>query len=139
MQRFLRESQIAAFRLRRHHLLNENQADLTTLCQSVCGVQSQVMAAAQVALWARRHDLTRAEVQSALWKDRALVKTSCMRGTLHLLAAPDLPIYISSPKSSRVRETLRIMSRYGVTQKEADDVLDAVVEALAPVPWHGVN
>jgi len=47
-----------------------------------------------------------------------LVKTSCMRGTLHILSAADFPIYINALKISRGREMLRIMARYGVTQKE---------------------
>jgi len=37
-----------------------------------CGIQSQVMAAAQMAFWARMHGLTRADIRSALWKSRTL-------------------------------------------------------------------
>ncbi len=80
------------------------------------------------------HGLTRADIHSALWKSRALVKTSCMRGTLHLLAAADFPVYIAALKSSRARETLRIMSRYGVGEKEACGVMAAVVEVLRAGP-----
>ena len=69
----------------------------------------------EIALWTRTHDFTRADIHSALWKSRTLVKTSCMRGTLHILSAADFPIYINALKISRGREML---ARYGVTQKE---------------------
>ena len=127
-------SQVAAFRLTRHHFVDRGPAPLATVTRDVCGIQAQVMSAARMALWARMHHLTRAEIESALWKSRTLVKTSCMRGTLHLLAAPDLPIYISALKSSRNRQMLRIMARFGVTPKEAAGVLHAVVDALRAGP-----
>ena len=127
-------SQVSAFRLRRHHLASKSQADLAEVARDVCGVQAQVMSAAEIALWARNHALTAAAIRSALWKDRALVKTSCMRGTLHLLTAADFPIYINALKSSRIRQTLHIMARYGVTQREAREVTEAVMEALRDGP-----
>ncbi len=128
------KAQISAFRLTRHHFVDRNQSDLTKVCEDVCGIQSQVMSAAEIALWTRTHGLTRTDIHSALWKSRTLVKTSCMRGTLHILSAADFPIYINALKSSRSRETLRIMARYGVTQKEACGVMETVVEALADGP-----
>lgn len=130
-----RRSQIAAFRLARHHLIDREQADLAAVCRDVCGIQAQLMAAAEMQLWARRPGLTRADIHSALYESRTLVKTSCMRHTLHLIPASDFSIYVQALKKSRIREMLRIMSRYGgVKQKEADDVTKAVVEVLAAGP-----
>ncbi|MCI0696874.1 winged helix DNA-binding domain-containing protein [candidate division KSB1 bacterium] len=126
--------QIAAFRLTRHHLAEQNQANLTTVCQNVCGMQAQLMAAAEMQLWARRHDLTRADIHSALWKSRALVKTSLMRQTLHLIPAVDFSIYISALKRSRVEALRRIMSRFGIIPKEADAMTKSIVEALRAGP-----
>jgi len=80
---------IAAFRLRRNHLLDENEPprvrdkaraeDAVTICRDICGVQAQVMSAAYLQLWTRNHALTRAVIEDALWKTRTLVKTSLMR------------------------------------------------------------
>src|SRR5205809_2529375 len=133
-QQLVEWSQVAAFRLRRHHLAGKNQAGLADVTRDVCGVQAQVMSAAEIALWTRNHALAAAAIQSALWKDRTLVKTSCMRGTLHLLAAADFPIYITALRSSRTRQALRVMARSGVTQREASEVTGAVVEALRAGP-----
>ncbi len=134
MKHFFERSQISAFRLTRHHFVDENLADLTTVCRNVCGVQSQVMAAAQMAFWARMHGLTRADIHSALWKSRTLVKTSCMRQTLHLLPAADFSIYINALRRSRVEALRRIMSKFGITQKEFDGMNEAVMEALSAGP-----
>ncbi len=92
------------------------------------------MSAAEMALWARRHELTRAEMRSALWERRTLVKTSCMRGTLHLLAAGDWLLYIRALRASRLGAMRRIMARSGVSPKEADAVTEAVVEVLRSAP-----
>jgi len=92
------------------------------------------MAAAEIALWARTPDLTRSQVHSALWDDRTLVKTSCMRGTLHLLTAADFPVYISALKRSRVQYLRALTVKQGVTKDDVDRVNDAILEALKPGP-----
>src|SRR5215472_13347251 len=88
--------QIHAFRLRRHHLLDQSAKDLVTICRDVCGVQAQIMSAAQLQLWARNHTITPAAVNDALWKTRTLVKTSLMRQTLHLIPTEDFSLYIAA-------------------------------------------
>ncbi|PYV13351.1 MAG: hypothetical protein DMG21_21155 [Acidobacteria bacterium] len=125
---------IAGFRLARHHLAGKARAAPSAICRDVCGIQAQVMSAAALALWARNHQLARAEIQSALWESRTLVKTGLMRGTLHLVAAEDFPVYIAALRSSRVRQTLQIMARYGVSEKEARAAGDAVIEMLRAGP-----
>src|SRR5215467_16363466 len=79
--------QIHAFRLRRHHLLDPAPADLVTISRDICGVQAQIMSAAQLQFWARNHAITPEMVNEALWQRRSLVKTSLMRQTLHLIPA----------------------------------------------------
>lgn len=133
-RRFVNPFQVSAFRLRRHRLVGTDQTDVAGICRSVCGVQAQVMSAAQMALWTRKRELTRAEIHSELWERRTLVKTSCMRGTLHLLAASDFPLYIRALRPGRWRQELRIMTRYGVTEDEANRVTQAVVETLGRGP-----
>jgi hypothetical protein len=135
MNHSVKWSQISAFRLARHHLVDQTPADFTTICQNVCGVQAQMMAAAEMQLWARTHNLTRAGIHSALYKSRVLVKTSLMRQTLHLIPAADFSIYISALKTSRVDALRRIMSKYGgITQKETEVLNGLVVEVLRDGP-----
>lgn len=130
----LKQSQIDAFRLTRHDLVESKSENLITICQNVCGIQAQVMSAAEISLWTRRHDLTRAEIHAALYKNRTLIKTSVMRQTLHLIPAQDFPIYINALKSSRLAALWNMMSRFGIKPKEVDALNAAVVEILCDGP-----
>jgi hypothetical protein len=130
----LTSAQISAFRLKRHHLADRTKAEVSQVCRDVCGIQAQVMSAAQMALWARMHYLTRAEIDAALYRDRTLVKTNCMRATLHFLEAADYPYYVAALKQSRVRQTLAVMARYGVTEREAVAASQAALDTLADGP-----
>jgi hypothetical protein len=126
--------QIHAFRLCRHHLLDRTSKDLVTICRDVCGVQAQIMSAAQLQLWARNHAITPARVNDALWQKRTLVKTSLMRQTLHLIPTQDFPLYIAANRSARVKSTFSIMARFKITREEADALSDLIVEALKAGP-----
>jgi uncharacterized protein YcaQ len=126
--------QIHAFRLRRHHLLDRSAKDLVTICRDVCGVQAQIMSAAQLQLWARNHAITPAAVNDALWKTRSLVKTSLMRQTLHLVPADEFPLYIAAHKSARAKAVLSIMARCKITRDEADALSALILEELKAGP-----
>jgi hypothetical protein len=126
--------QIHAFRLRRHHLLDRSAKDLVTICRDVCGVQAQIMSAAQLQLWARNHAITPAIVNDALWKTRSLVKTSLMRQTLHLIPADEFQLYIAAHKSARAKAVLSIMARCKITRDEADELSALILEELKAGP-----
>lgn len=126
--------QIHAFRLRRHHLLDQTAKDLVTICRDVCGVQAQIMSAAQLQLWARNHAITPTMVNDALWKTRSLVKTSLMRQTLHLVPADEFPLYIAAHKSARANAVLSIMARCKITRDEADALSALILEELKDGP-----
>jgi len=128
-------AQVSAFRLRRHYLMNRAVPKLlSAVVRDVCGIQAQLMTAAQMALWARVQYLTPQDIERALWQERALVKTWCMRGTLHLLPTEDLSIYIGALRRSGVREVQRWFSKYGLSQGKANMMVEAIVEALAMGP-----
>jgi hypothetical protein len=126
--------QIHAFRLRRHHLLDQSAKDLVTICRDVCGVQAQIMSAAQLQLWARNHAITPATLNDALWKTRSLVKTSLMRQTLHLVPADEFPLYIAAHKNARAKAVLSIMARCKITRDEADALSALILEELKAGP-----
>jgi len=126
--------QIHAFRLRRHHLIDQSAKDLVTICRDVCGVQAQIMSAAQLQLWARNHAITPEMVNDALWKTRSLVKTSLMRQTLHLVPADEFPLYIAAHRSARAKAVLSIMARCKITRDEADALSALILEELKAGP-----
>lgn len=128
--------QIAAFRLQRHHLLQRHSSDLVRICSDICGVQAQVLGAARLALWARASKVVPADIDSALWQKRALVKTSAMRQTLHLLPAPEYHIYIAALRQSRMAAYMKIMARIDARAKEIEAMTAALMKILGdePVP-----
>ncbi|MGE5333266.1 MAG: winged helix DNA-binding domain-containing protein, partial [Nitrososphaerota archaeon] len=51
------------------------QAQLVDVVRMVGGIQAQILSAAELAIGARVANSTRQDVQTALWIERALVKT----------------------------------------------------------------
>jgi hypothetical protein len=129
-----RVDQIASFRLRRHHLLDEPPADAVMICRDMCGVQAQVMGPARLQLWTRNHELTRNEIDDALWKSRTLLKTSLMRQTLHLIPTDEFPIYIAALRPSRFAQAMRVMDRCRITRDESAAIIPQIMETLSAGP-----
>jgi DNA glycosylase AlkZ-like len=124
-------SGVLARRMARH-ALTEPASDLgpADIAGRVCGVHAQVLSAAELAIGRRVVGTTRAGVQRALWHDRTLVKTFGPRGTVHLLATADLPMWTGAlsalPSSVPLHpEPVRF------TPEQADEVIAAIGDALA--------
>lgn len=127
--------QVHAFRLTRHHLNGRApRQDLAKVVGEVGGAQAQVMSAAemQVAVRAR---CTVADVRDALWKDRSLVKTWLMRGTLHLARSEDLPVYIGAMGRHWVSQMRPSWLTYmQITEKEFWTICEDIGAALNGTP-----
>src|SRR5258707_1788504 len=126
--------QIHAFRMQRHHLLDQPISDPVRVCADICGAQAQLMSAAEIALWARVRNLKRETIHSALWEKRTLIRTWVMRQTLHLISAADFPFVITAIRDSRVAAVLRVMARFGISESEVETLNTAVVDALTSGP-----
>ncbi|MCT9137979.1 winged helix DNA-binding domain-containing protein [Streptomyces violarus] len=96
---------------------------------AMAGAHAQVLSAAEVSVGVRTAGLTRADVRTALWDDRSLIKTYGPRGTVHLLPARELPLWSAaltavpagpSPFPPDVR----------LTEEQAGQVVTAIGEAL---------
>jgi hypothetical protein len=92
--------EVRARRLSRSSLIARAPSDdLVEVAASVCGVHAQVQASAELQLSARVEGLTQADVRSALWERRTLVKAWTLRGTLHLHPATDLPLWFAARRA----------------------------------------
>ena len=109
------------------------------MASNICGVQAQVLSGAALSLWARVENTTLQDVEDALWKKRTLVKTWAMRGTLYLLSADSLAMYVAALKTVRdpTRETIPYRigpgpddKQYHITQGEQEQVTGAIHDAL---------
>lgn len=102
--RTLTWDKVNAWRLAQHSLSRHLPSD--DLIQAVirtCGIQAQVMSAAELAIGARVDGISPCHVQSALWQNRTLIKTWAMRAALHLIPACEFPLYIAARKLTNIR------------------------------------
>ena len=106
------------------------KAQLLDIVSRLSGVQAQLMPAAELQLWARVQDITPLDVQQALWQTRTLVKTWAMRGTLHLVAARDFPLFVAARQAITIRRPPSYYTYHGVTPEEAAAILATVPAVL---------
>ena len=127
--------QVHAFRLQRHHLADgAPPRDLARIVGDIGGAQAQVMSAAELQI-AVRTQCTVADVRDALWKDRSLVKTWLMRGTLHLARSEDLPVYVGAMGRHWVSQMRPSWLEYmKVTEKEFWSICNDIGTALNGTP-----
>ena len=142
-----------ARRLERHALRTPAPAttDPAELARSMCGAHAQVLSAAELSLGLRIRGATCADVRRALWDDRGLVKTYGPRGTVHLLATRDLPMWTAaltaipsqSPFPEGVRltpeQTEQVVGAIGTALADAELTIDELSEAVVDLagPWAG--
>ncbi len=97
-------------------------------------VQAQVIGSAELAIHARVDGMRRDDVRDALWRDRALVKTWAMRGTLHLVASDELPELVAA-LGTRINWLRPLWLRYfKVTREEMLALQDGIGEVLSDTP-----
>ena len=124
--------QVNSWRLARHHLFQRSaKKDLAKVVSDVCGIQAQVLTSAELALRARVEEVEQADIRNALWKSRSILKTWCMRGTLHLLASRELPLYVSALKSKLARNEDWLRKVAKVSPDEVASISGAIDEALS--------
>ena len=126
----LTPNQVDAWRLRRHSLIDRaDRRELAKVVSSICGIQAQILPAAELAIRARVEGVHRQDVLDGLWKSHSLVKTWSMRGTLHILASSDLPLYVAALRT-KLDETKLWLQKEGVTPAEVDAISEEIGKAL---------
>ncbi|MGK5521478.1 winged helix DNA-binding domain-containing protein [Micromonospora sp. URMC 107] len=95
---------------------------------AICGAHAQVASAAELSVGLRVAGATRTTVRQALWTDRTLVKTRGPRGTVHLLAAADLPMWIGALSALPVPS--QEQSQGLLTPAQTEEVVAAITDAL---------
>src|SRR3954453_20784291 len=74
--------------LARQMLLRRERGSVVEAVERLCGMQAQEPRPPFPGLWTRLHGFRREDLHRAL-HDRTVVRSTLMRGTLHLLSAPD--------------------------------------------------
>jgi hypothetical protein len=117
-------------RLQRHALLPSAPpgADPAQIAAVICGAHAQVLSAAELSIALRIQGATRATVRHALWDEHRLIKTYGPRGTVHLLAVDDLPMWTAALSAVPVHSPFSDGVR--LTPEQAEEIVAAVGDAL---------
>jgi hypothetical protein len=131
----LKWSQVHSWRLSQHGLLPRlNSRDAVPAVTRTAGIQAQVMSAAELALCTRVEGLSPQDVQSALWQDHTLVRTWAMRGTLHLLSAKELPLYVAACDWQHTTRWSNYFAEFDLTPAQQEAFLTAIPHVLEQGP-----
>jgi hypothetical protein len=123
--------QALAWRLERHHLVERApRRSLVGVVARICGLHAQVMSSAELTAWARVDDLGPDTVANTLWKSRSLVKLWAMRGTLHLLPARELGLWLGALGTYAHYRKPVWLRNFDVTEEELDALVAAIDAAL---------
>ena len=126
--------QVHAFRMARHHLDRPApRSQVASVVADACGIQAQVMAAAQLALRVRLRGLTLEDIERALWQERTLARVWCMRGTVHLVPSDQFAVFVRGSSTRQVGRLENWRVRAGAS-KEATDHLVAAASAAMDRP-----
>ncbi|HEY3259897.1 MAG TPA: winged helix DNA-binding domain-containing protein [Pseudonocardiaceae bacterium] len=112
------------------HALDRPAAGLVDVVRAICGVHAQVASAAELSIGIRVAGITRDDVRDALWQQRSLVRTYGPRGTVHLLPADELGMWLAA-LATAPRAEPRIPPEVGMNDDQLAAVLDAIGTALA--------
>ena len=119
-------------RIDRHHLGTGKAPDVVAAARRIGGLHAQVTSSAAGSAALRL--TSEPDLDTALYEHRTLVRTWAARGTLHLLPADDLPLWVAA-MSTRTRETTGSWLKYhGVTAEQMRDIIAAVPGVLGATP-----
>ena len=131
--------ELRALRLRAQGLAPRlPRRSLLKAVRAVGGVNAQLVSAMALSLRARVEGLTWEALEASRVRRRALVRTWCMRGTLHLMAADDLDWMLAAIAPGVIGGGWRWLERRaGLTGERARRVLDSAYQVLrrdGPMP-----
>ena len=86
-------SDVIAFRLNAHHLIERLDENGLLDAARRCGIQNSPPGSALLALHARVRNITQEQVREAVAEEKSLLQTWCMRGSPFYFPAADAPVF----------------------------------------------
>jgi hypothetical protein len=122
---------VTARRLQRSHLRSPLPTNrLVDAVRDTCGVQAQLLPAAELAISARVEGTTREDVRAELWERRGLAKVASLRSTIHVHAADDVPLWFAALRAVGWWREGRWLRDAGATLEQLHAVTAAARDAL---------
>ncbi|CAN5882058.1 winged helix DNA-binding domain-containing protein [soil metagenome] len=126
------EDQLLFLRMRAQGLWPRYSTSVAGVAKNVCGIQAQDVAASRLAVHVRSVGLSADDVACAV-RARDVVRTWCMRGTLHLVAAEDLPWVVELLGPGVIAASRRRYEQLGLDVQTLARGGQVIAEALADV------
>lgn len=127
----LSPEQVAAFTLSRQHL-SQPAKQASAVVRDLVAVQAQHTWIVPIALWARTADPAQDWIDRALLEKKTLVRTWCLRGTVHVLRSCDLAMVVQAVGDRQASEHEHFMkTRRGIEATQIRRMERAVMRALA--------
>jgi Winged helix DNA-binding domain len=123
--------QALAWRVGRQ-LLDAPGAKPVQIISNLGGVQAQVASSALQAVAIRSKRLP--DIEHLLWEKRSLVKTWAMRGTLHLLQASEIGVWIAALRQRPWKITPAWERYHGIDKAQLDALTGAIPAVLSGEP-----
>ncbi|MFC5971276.1 winged helix DNA-binding domain-containing protein [Halomarina salina] len=129
-ERDARHRRVHAQRLAPHA---QETATVADIAAATLGLQAQETPSAALSVRARGRGLTVADVDRALYEDRSVVRTWCMRGTLHLVATDDLSLLLSvfGPTFATRGPEPRRLAEWGLDEEAVEAAVETIGSVLA--------
>lgn len=125
------------FCLFRHHLLEkvEDKA-LLRVVHDICGLNAQGAITVNLSLWNRIKTFDRRKLQEALYDKRILVKTWCMRGTVHIVPSKNLPVFHQALKNNLMKDWQHFLKRRqaSLSHRKRRDIYQKILNSLSKKP-----
>jgi len=112
--RILTDDEVRRRRTAAQHLHRPRRRSAVDLVRHLTGIQAQSLPAARLAFPARTDGLTAERVDRARLRDRSIVHTWAMRGTLFLIAAEDFGWLLPLVVEPRIQNAFRRLEQEGV-------------------------
>jgi len=123
--------QALAWRLGRQ-LLDSPGTDPVQVISKIGGVQTQVASSAAQAVAIRSKRLP--DIEHLLWEKRSLVKTWAMRGTLHLLPASEIGVWIAALRQRPWKITPAWEKYHGISKSQLDSLTGVIPSVISGEP-----
>jgi hypothetical protein len=127
-------ARVHAWRMERQLLGRTKAASPVEVAQTLVGVQAQVTSSAALAIALRskpgRGKAPATDATTRALRERRLVRSWAMRGTLHLFAADDVPTIAAALGGKDSWRRPAWLRWFGLTEPEMDALIDAIGEIL---------
>ena len=112
------------------------EKDVVTVAGALCGLHAQAALTPYLSLFNRIKNFESAMLEDALYREKSLVKTWCVRGTLHIIPSGDFSIYHNALERMWFEHHGRYMRppEWPSKEERREFLYPMITEALAEKP-----